>query len=103
MKWPRWFVPNCSSNPSSVWSWGVCMIPALFIFVIAYMKVEGNESWKLTLSCAFGITIFSIVLFDKLLSLPWPQVEFVDLYVVFDEKVQQPIGNWLSGMFSGGK
>jgi TctA family transporter len=75
------------------------MIPALFIFVIAYMRVEGNEPWKLTIACAFGITAFSIILFDKLLSLPWPQVEFVDLYIVFDEKVQQPIGNWIMGLF----
>jgi hypothetical protein len=77
------------------------MIPSLFLFVIAYMKIEGNESWKLTLACAFGITIFSIVLFDKLLSLPWPQAELVDLYIVWDENVQQPIGNWIDSLFAG--
>lgn len=71
------------------------MLPSLFMFVILYMRVEGKEPWKLTLSCAFGITIFSIVLFDKLLALPWPQVEFVDLYVVFDEAYLQPAINWV--------
>ena len=70
------------------------MVPALFLFVVAYMKIEGNESWKLTLSCAFGLTIFSIILFDKLLALPWPQTEFGDLYIIFDEHWLQPALNW---------
>lgn len=29
-KWPRWFVPICSSKPSAVRSFGVCITPALF-------------------------------------------------------------------------
>lgn len=71
------------------------MLPSLFLFVILYMRVEGKEPWKLTLSCAFGLTIFSIILFDKLLALPWPQVEFVDLYILFDEAYLQPAINWV--------
>ena len=70
------------------------MIPSLFILVLAYMRIEGKEKWPLTLYCAFGITIFSIVLFDKLLSLPWPQAEFGDIYVMFDEALLQPAINW---------
>ena len=30
-KWPRWFVPNCVSNPSWVRPNGVNITPALFI------------------------------------------------------------------------
>jgi hypothetical protein len=30
-KWPRWLVPNCSSNPSAVWRRGVAITPALLI------------------------------------------------------------------------
>src|ERR1700722_13093770 len=30
-KWPRWFVPNCVSNPSAVWPKGVAITPALAI------------------------------------------------------------------------
>jgi TctA family transporter len=71
------------------------MIPSLFLLVLGYMKIEGKETWKLTLICAFGITIFSIILFDKLLSLPWPQAEFGDLYVIFDEALLQPAINWV--------
>ena len=73
------------------------MIPSLFIFVLLYMKVEGNESWKLTLSCAGGITAFSIILFDKLLALPWPQTEFVDLYIWADENIRQLMFAWSGG------
>ena len=29
-KWPRWFVPICNSNPSTVCLYGLAMIPALF-------------------------------------------------------------------------
>jgi TctA family transporter len=71
------------------------MIASVFLFVLAYMKIEGNESWKLTLSCAFGLTIFSIILFDKLLALPWPQAVFGDLYLMFDSTVLSPALSWL--------
>ncbi len=71
------------------------MIPSLFLLVVAYMKIEGRESWKLTLSCAFGLMLFSIVLFDKLLALPWPQTEFGDLYLMFDQAVLQPLTYWV--------
>lgn len=48
------------------------MLPAIFVFVIAYMRVEAREPWRLTLPCSFGLTIFSYVVFDYLLALPWP-------------------------------
>jgi len=48
------------------------MLPAIFIFVIAYMRAEAKEAWILTLSCAAGLTIFSYIVFDYLLALPWP-------------------------------
>lgn len=70
------------------------MVASLFLFVIAYMKIEGNESWRLTMACAAGITIFSIVLFDKLLALPWPQTEFGDFYLMLDQAVIQPLMLW---------
>ncbi len=49
------------------------MLPTAFIFVIAYMRVEGKEPWRLTLMVSAGLTLFSWMLFDQLLSLPWPQ------------------------------
>ena len=49
------------------------MLPTIFLFVIAYMPAEAKEAWGLTLSCATGLTIFSYVVFDYLLALPWPR------------------------------
>jgi TctA family transporter len=49
------------------------MLPTIFLFVIAYMRAEAKEAWGLTLSCAAGLTIFSYVVFDYLLALPWPR------------------------------
>jgi hypothetical protein len=37
------------------------------------MRLEGPESWKLTLSQAAGLTVFIWYVFDKLLTIPWPQ------------------------------
>ena len=49
------------------------LIPTVPFFVIAYMRLEGPESWKLTLSQAAGLTMFIWYVFDKLLTIPWPQ------------------------------
>ncbi len=55
------------------------MLPGVFLFVILYMRIEGNEPWKLTMSCAVGLVLFSWFLFDYLLALPWPQTVIGDI------------------------
>ncbi len=55
------------------------MLPAVFLFVILYMRIEGKESWKLTMSCAIGLVLFAWGLFDNLLALPWPQTVIGDI------------------------
>jgi hypothetical protein len=70
------------------------MVISLVLFVIAYMRVEAKEPWKLTLGCAFGIFIFASVLFDELLALPWPQAEFVDIYVYLKEAALNQYNVW---------
>ncbi len=54
------------------------MLPAVFMFVILYMRIEGKEPWKLTMSCAAGLVLFTWGLFDYLLALPWPQTVIGD-------------------------
>jgi len=49
------------------------MLPTTFLFVVAYMRAEAREAWKLTLGCAAGLTLFAFVVFDYLLALPWPR------------------------------
>ncbi len=55
------------------------MLPAVFLFVILYMRIEGKEPWRLTMSCAFGLVLFAWFLFDYLLALPWPQTVIGDI------------------------
>jgi TctA family transporter len=49
------------------------MLPTAGLFVILYMRLEGNEKWTLVLPIAAALTIFAYALFDQLLSIPWPR------------------------------
>jgi TctA family transporter len=49
------------------------LIPTVPLFVIAYMRSEGPEPWKLVLPQAIGLTLFIYIVFDQLLTIPWPQ------------------------------
>lgn len=66
------------------------MLFAVFLFVILYMRIEGKERWALVLPLAFGLLIFTAVLFDELLALPWPQAVFGDFYLIFKEAAIDP-------------
>jgi hypothetical protein len=48
------------------------LIPTVPLFVIAFMRLEAREPWKLILPQAIGLTLFVWVLFDQMLTLPWP-------------------------------
>jgi hypothetical protein len=49
------------------------LIPTVPVFVIAFMRIENREPWKLVLPQAAVLTVFIYVLFDQLLTIPWPQ------------------------------
>jgi hypothetical protein len=50
------------------------LIPTVPIFVIAFMRLEETkERWSLVIPQAVILTIFVYVLFDQLLTIPWPQ------------------------------
>jgi hypothetical protein len=53
--------------------WIIGMLPAIFIFIVAYMRVEGREGWGLTLTVAAAMTAASYILFDQLLHIVWPR------------------------------
>jgi len=63
------------------------MLPTILIFVGSYMWIEGRERLKLILSVSFGITIFSYVLFDQMLSLPWPRSLLGNLYPILRDTI----------------
>jgi len=52
--------------------WVVGMLPAVAIFIISYMRIDGRESWWLVLAVSASMTIASWVLFDQLLRIVWP-------------------------------
>jgi TctA family transporter len=53
--------------------WLIGMLPAVFIFIIAYMRVEGRERWWLALAVSVSMTVACFFLFDQLLRVVWPQ------------------------------
>ena len=48
------------------------LIPTVPLFVIAFMRLESRERWRLVLPQAISLTAFIYVLFDRLLLVPWP-------------------------------
>jgi hypothetical protein len=56
------------------------LIPTVPLFVIAFMRIEGRESWRLVLPQAIFLTLFIYVMFDQLLTIPWPPTLLGDLF-----------------------
>ena len=48
------------------------LMPTVPIFVIAYMRLEGPEKWRHAFIMAAVMTTLIYVVFDQLLSIPWP-------------------------------
>ncbi|WP_322044052.1 tripartite tricarboxylate transporter permease [Paraburkholderia sp. J67] len=48
------------------------MIPTVPIMIVAFMRVEGRESWRLSLILAACVTVFLFVVFDQIIHIPWP-------------------------------
>ena len=48
------------------------LIPTVPLFVIAFMRLEAREPWRLVIPQAIGLTIFIYIVFDYFLTIPWP-------------------------------
>ena len=48
------------------------LIPTVPIFVIAYMRLEGPEKWRHAALMAVVMVTLIYVVFDQLLTIPWP-------------------------------
>jgi len=48
------------------------LLPTVPLFVVAFMRLEGRENWSIVVSQALGITLFIYIVFDQLLTIPWP-------------------------------
>ena len=45
-----------------------------FILLIYFIRFIGNESWKMTIGCAIGVTVMVSVVFVLMLKIPLPSV-----------------------------
>jgi TctA family transporter len=48
------------------------LIPTVPVFIIAFMRLEGREPWKIVIPMAACVVLLIYVVFDQLLAIPWP-------------------------------
>lgn len=48
------------------------LIPTVPLMMVAYLRLEGRESWKLSLIMAFCMTLFIYIVFDQIIHVQWP-------------------------------
>jgi TctA family transporter len=48
------------------------LIPTVPLFTVLFMRLEGPERWSLVIPYAFFMTAFVYVMFDQMLTIPWP-------------------------------
>jgi hypothetical protein len=56
------------------------LIPTVPLFVIAFMRLEGKESWRLIIPQAVILALFIYVMFDQMLTIPWPPTLLGDFF-----------------------
>ena len=49
------------------------LIPTVPLFVIAYMRLENSEPWKLIVPQALVLVAFFYFVFDRMLNMAWPE------------------------------
>jgi hypothetical protein len=49
------------------------LIPSIPLFVVAYMRLENREPWKLVLPQAIVLVLFFYLVFDQTLNMAWPE------------------------------
>jgi TctA family transporter len=52
------------------------MVPTVPLMIVAYMRLEGRESWRLSLILATCVTALIYGIFDRLIHIPWPSSLF---------------------------
>ncbi|MCC2098188.1 MAG: tripartite tricarboxylate transporter permease [Hyphomicrobiales bacterium] len=49
------------------------LLPAMLIFLVAYMRFDGKESWFMSLAIGLGTSLFCYVLFHRIVGVIWPK------------------------------
>ncbi|KMK65143.1 tripartite tricarboxylate transporter permease [Puniceibacterium sp. IMCC21224] len=55
------------------------LIPTVPVMIVAYMRLEGDEPWKLTLIYAACVTVAVYAIFERVIHVPWPPTVLGDL------------------------
>ncbi len=58
------------------------LLPAMFFYLVGYMRFTGKETWTMTLVIAGSLWTFCYALFHHVLIIPWPQSVVGDLFPV---------------------
>jgi TctA family transporter len=48
------------------------LIPTVPVFIVAFMRFEGREPWRIVVPMAASVVALIYVVFDQLLAIPWP-------------------------------
>jgi hypothetical protein len=56
------------------------IIPTVPLFVIAFMRIEAREKWRVAVPMAAVMCVFIYYLFDQLLAIPWPPTVLADYF-----------------------
>ena len=48
------------------------MIPTVPLMIVAFMRIEGRESWRLSVILALCVTAILYVIFQQIIHIPWP-------------------------------
>lgn len=56
------------------------LLPAMFVFLVGYMRFEGKERWVTTLGVGIPMWLLSYFLFHHILIVPWPQTVIGDFF-----------------------
>ncbi|MBT7267721.1 MAG: tripartite tricarboxylate transporter permease [Rhodospirillaceae bacterium] len=58
------------------------LMPAMFIFIVSYIRWHGKESWTMALSVAVPLWLLAYMLFHQVLHVPWPQSVLGDTFSI---------------------
>lgn len=63
------------------------LLPTVPIFVVAFMRLEGREPWRLAIIYAAFVVLAIFLIFDQLISVPWPRTLLGELFPVLKDFV----------------
>ena len=58
----------------------VGLLPAMFLFLIGFIRAVGRESWRMAFAIATPMWLFCYLLFHHILIVPWPQTIVGDFF-----------------------